>query len=233
MNRDDRIIRPSATPPQYHEVAGVSAVYPSEHRSGTWIAANQFGITLALLNWNRPKLTPKLRSRGRVILGLLSADSTAAIERALRQRTLQGVWPFRLFAFLGPEFRVREWRWDGLNLALRSHPWRSGHWFSSGLSDVVAARERRRIFDSAARDADAGTLSWLRKLHRQHGSEPGPFSVCVHRNDAATLSYTEVVLRGSHICMRYAAGQPCTSLRAGALSSAGRAILHMTRGGRA
>jgi hypothetical protein len=224
MNRDDRLSRPPATPPQHHEIAGVSAFYPSEKPAGTWIAANQFGITLALLNWNRPKLTPKLHSRGGVIPSLISADSTAALEWAFRRLSVNGVWPFRLFGFFRAEFQVREWRWNGLDLAVRAHPWQRDHWFSSGLSDLKAARQRWRIFDSAARDSDAGTLAWLRKLHRQHGGEPGPFSVCVHRSDAATLSYTEVVLQGAHLSMRYAAGQPCTSLRAGALFSVALAI---------
>jgi hypothetical protein len=159
-----------------------------------------------------------------VIPALIFADSTAALEQAAWQLSLHGVWPFRLFGFSGAEFRVREWRWDGLDLAVGSHPWQRDHWFSSGRSDQKAARQRRRIFDSAARDPHTGSLAWLRKLHRQHGGEPGPFSVCVHRNDAATLSYTEVVLQGAHLSMRYAAGQPCTSLRPEALSSVGLAI---------
>ena len=27
-------------------------MYPSDGTGGTWIAANEYGITLALLNWN-------------------------------------------------------------------------------------------------------------------------------------------------------------------------------------
>ena len=35
-----------------------------------------------------------------------------------------------------------------------------------------------------------GRLNWLRRLHRSHLPERGPFSICMHRSDAATVSYT-------------------------------------------
>ena len=223
MNRDDSLGRPAALPPALRRVAGVDTVYPTDP-AGTWIAANEFGITLALINWDRPKLTPKLHSRGGVIPAVIGCTSTAAAATKLSELDLHGVWPFRLFGFFGNERTVREWRWNGSRLAAQSHLWQREHWFSSGLSDLKAAQQRRRIVDSASRDASLGKPAWLRKLHRQHGDGPGPFSICVHRNDAATLSYTEVVLHRAHLSMRYAAGQPCTSLRPGNLLSLELAI---------
>jgi hypothetical protein len=40
----------------------------------------------------------------------------------------------------------------------------------------------------------------------------GSFSICVHRPDAATVSYTEASFNGGNLSMRYHAGYPCQAL---------------------
>jgi hypothetical protein len=40
----------------------------------------------------------------------------------------------------------------------------------------------------------------------------GSFSICVHRPDAATVSYTETFFTGGKLSMRYHAGHPCQAL---------------------
>ena len=78
MNRDEKIARGTGFPPEIHEFEGVKAIYPSDGDGGTWFATNEYGITLALLNWN--DVTPhgthaKTRSRGRVIPALIDSRS--------------------------------------------------------------------------------------------------------------------------------------------------------------
>ena len=190
MNRDDALNRPEAEPPALFRCGGVAAVYPHERPAGTWIAASEYGVSFAVLNWDRPKPGAKGQSRGGVIPAVISCPSLADAQSALAARELGGAWPFRLFGFFGPKRLVCEWRWDGAKLAAQSHPWKHKHWFSSGLSDKEAARRRQPLCDSALRLPGCGTLAWLRRVHCVHGEAPGPFSICVHRPDAATLSYT-------------------------------------------
>ncbi len=45
---------------------------------------------------------------------------------------------------------------------------------------------------------------------RSHLPERGPFSICMHRSDAATVSYMEVAVSGQRATMRYKPG-PCCS----------------------
>jgi len=52
-------------------------------------------------------------------------------------------------------------------------------------------------------------VSWVKNLHQSHDPVPGPFSICVHRKDAATVSYTEVRCGGEAISMSYRSGSPC------------------------
>ena len=52
-------------------------------------------------------------------------------------------------------------------------------------------------------------VRWVRNLHQSHDPVPGPFSICVHREEAATVSYTEVRCSGQRISMSYRGGSPC------------------------
>ena len=52
MNRDERLTRSAALSPLTFRAGDLLTVYPFEEGGGTWIACNQHGLTLALLNWN-------------------------------------------------------------------------------------------------------------------------------------------------------------------------------------
>lgn len=212
MNRDERLTRPVASPPQVRQRAGTEILYPTEPSGGTWIACNQRGILLALLNWNDlapgPILT-KTKSRGFLIPTLISGHNLAAVESSLARVMLDGVLPFRLFGFFPGETSAVLWRWDGTRKSRQALPWSRGHWFSSSLSDQAAEEQRGVACEAAASQPGFGTPESLRLLHASHSSAAGPFSVCVHRPDAATVSYTEVICREKTLLMRYRTGSPC------------------------
>ena len=206
MNRDEQIARARAHPPC---IIG-NAIYPREPSTeGTWLAINSSGLTLALLNKNEDGPLPvKLRSRGEFIPALISADSLAAVHRRLMEIGFKGVWPFRLIAISAEEREVCEWAW-GTQLMQNYYEWEPRHWFSSGMSDNEANRIRGNVFERAWRRSDAGSPQWLRELHRSHEPTQGAFSACVHRDDAATVSYSEISLERGEAIFRYTAGHPC------------------------
>lgn len=210
MNRDERLARVEALPPSSFRFPETSALYPYEPGGGTWIAVNRHGVTLALLNLGAP-LGGKQRSRGEVIPAVITSVALAEAEASLRHLDLDGTLPFRLVGIFGRERRIVQWCWDGWELRREPFPWRRQHWFSSGISDVRARRARKPIFDAAWRHRPADPLAWLRRMHRCHQPAPGAFSICVHRPDAGTRSYTEVLCSRSAIRMRYLSGPPCAS----------------------
>ena len=65
----------------------------------------------------------------------------------------------------------------------------------------------RQNFQRALRQYSVGRLDWLRRLHRSHAPQAGPFSACMHRTDAATVSY-RVAVSSRRATMRYRAGTP-------------------------
>lgn len=212
MNRDERLTRPKAFPPRITGAGTVQAIYPREDGGGTWIGANETGISFSLLNRNRTSLeAAKLRSRGEVIPPLLESCDRQSAELRIKAMDLRDIFPFRLIALFPGEQRVCQWNWDGEQLESFHLPWRARHWFSSGISDELAREVRGLSCTEAWKQHDAGSLGWLRNLHVSHAPEQGSFSICMHRQDAATVSYTEIVCDSRGLVMRYRAGNPCDS----------------------
>lgn len=212
MNRDELLTRSTALRPESHSQSGMEYVCPREPSGGTWIACNSLGNLLALLNWNEidvEHLGEKRRTRGLVIPDLIQAKDASSTDAGLHRLSLDGVFPFRLIGVFRKEGRLIEWRWDGSRVHRIESPWARKHWFSSSLSDTSAAENRGRVCEAASFYPAVGTTSWLRSLHRSHDPEPGPYSICVHRLDAATVSYTEVDCCPQHISMSYLPGSPC------------------------
>ncbi len=212
MNRDELLTRPTALLPRIYSQDGMEYVCPREPFGGTWIASNNLGNLLALLNWNEidvEHLGEKRRTRGLVSPDLILEENLSSTGTRLGHLSLEGIFPFRLVGVFFNEKQLIEWRWDGNCIQRIESAWVRKHWFSSGLSDTKATEERGRVCQAASLDPAVGNTNWLRKLHRSHEPEPGPFAVCVHRLDAATVSYTEVDCCPSHISMSYLSGNPC------------------------
>lgn len=225
MNRDELLSRAPALPPQKLSINGIDVIYPREPAGGTWIACNSRGNLLALLNWNVPgaaQIAAKPKSRGEVIPQLIDAPDCLSTERRFDSLPLAGTFPFRLIGFFRRSKEIREWRWDGTRVQNLQLPWSRNHWFSSSISDRAAEIVRGKICHAAPPSQLGEEVDWLQTLHRAHGLRPGAFSICMHRPDAATVSYTEVQCTGDLTRMRYQQGSPC--LAACALNPAWQVI---------
>jgi hypothetical protein len=174
---------------------------------------NDTGACIALINWysvaTRVRRHPV--SRGEVVKSVRASDSADAADAGLRGLALGRINPFRLIGIFPRTEEVFEWRWDLKQLVRKQRPWKTQQWASSGFDEPAAQRARGRIFRSALRERSAGRLDWLRRLHRSHSPQSGPFSTCMHRSDAATVSYTEIAVSDGRAKMGYHAGPPCNT----------------------
>jgi Transport and Golgi organisation 2 len=212
MNRDEKRDRFTGLAPAVVDLENRRAIFPREPAGGTWISANDAGICLALINWHRIEREPKkdVLSRGIVVRELAGKSTADEIQDSITRLPLCKLRPFRLITIVPSEKRVIEYQWNVECLAICDHEWQRQHWFSSGFDERRAELERHRICDAANDQQSAETLSWLRQLHRSHAPKRGPFSICMHRSDAATVSYTEVAVSKQRATMRYKSG-PCCS----------------------
>lgn len=211
MNRDERRTRPQAHPPALVLCGSLAAIHPSEPGGGTWMGVNERGLAFALLNWNScpdPHM-PILESRGRLIPLLLKGSGPCEAAAILEGCDLTRTKPFRLIMTFPRELHLSEWMWDGAALASRSHAWVRRHWFSSGFDEAGASRLRGSAARSAESDPDAETREWILRIHRSHIPEPSAYSICMHREDALTVSLTTIDFTESRVSMGYHDGPPC------------------------
>jgi Transport and Golgi organisation 2 len=210
MNRDEKRSRPKGLPPSEKTIDDRRVICPSEPGGGTWISLNDSGVTLALINWySVPLRVPNNPiSRGEII-PFTTAESPEVVDIAFSYLPLPRTNAFRLIGIFPQSKQVLEWRWDLSRLVRKAHHWRSQQWISSGFDEPTAQNIRSQTFTEFLTQASAGTSSWLRRLHASHTPERGPFSTCMHRPDAVTVSYTEISVTTREASVRYYPGAPC------------------------
>lgn len=215
MNRDEKLTRPIGRPPQARRVNGRIVLCPSEPRGGTWIATNDAAATFALINWYSipARVESTAVSRGAVVDRASVTNLPEAAQAALGGLPLNRINPFRLIGVFPKPREIVEWRWDLQQLVRKNLRWQTQQWISSGFDEPTAQRERSATFCQAQQQSSAGGLDWLRRLHQSHSPHAGPFSICMHRADAATVSYTEVSVVARNATMRHFVGTPCQTQR--------------------
>lgn len=215
MNRDEKLTRIPGFAPARKTIDGCDILAPSEPGGGTWIALNEGGTTLALINWYavdaRINLNPI--SRGQIVNATCTSSTPEQAQRALVRMPLPRVNPFRLIGIFPATNEIVEWRWDLKKLVPEKCSWQTQQWVSSGFDERSAQQIRGKLFEKALGQKSACSRDWLWRLHRSHVPVSGPFSVCMHRDDAATVSYTEVAVLRRELTMRHHHGAPCTCNR--------------------
>jgi len=211
MNRDELASRGPALPPSPGVTAGCRYLAPTDRDGGgSWIAANEDGLTVGLLNhypvgFAAPPPAGGFRSRGLLVVDLVACSSVRAVADALARARLDSYRPFTLLAVAASD-DVAVWRWDGDGALDRVAEPRPPLSSSSFDGEAVVARRTEtyaRIVGSAP------TVELLERYHASHRPEAGPYSVCAHRDDGGTRSLTRVLASARTVEMRYNAGPPC------------------------
>ena len=211
FNRDELKTRLIAHPPSIHRESRLHYIAPIDaDAGGTWIGVNQFGITICLLNFyhaamNRQLSAEDYTSRGLLVKSLLTHETLSDIFGQYSKAELRQFRPFKLLA-IGPESAVQGLVWDGTNAEIARNP-EPPLSSSSFLSEQVIEQRRRLFREIRAREGNASEA--LIDYHRSHFPEKGPFSVCMHREEAHTVSFSRVVVTAEHITFHYTSGAPC------------------------
>lgn len=216
FNRDERRSRPRARPPRVVRSAdGLPFIAPMDPvGGGSWLALNAAGLCLGLLNHYEPEGRPPTGvatiSRGQLVWRLAALPDAEGVRAGLR-RILEGErpQPFDLLLAKAGKFRqVLRLRWDGE--ALREEDLSEGPpLISSSAHDprnVVAGRLAQHTAISGGGPLDAAARL---AFHRSHRPKRGARSVCMHRPDARTVSYSQLRVATGELSFRYAAGAPC------------------------
>jgi hypothetical protein len=200
MNRDERRLRPVARPPAIQTRAGASVVWPEDPLSGgTWIAATDAGLALALLNVDAQRRTDDRLSRGLVIPALADARSLEDVETRLGRLDPAAFAAFRLVAIMRDQILV----YASLDRTMvRGRVGRARLLASSSLGDALVEPMRAQLFATLlGREADP----WLAqtRLHQHAWPDRRHLSVMMTRSDACTVSQTEIVLAPDRVMLTY------------------------------
>lgn len=219
FTRDEQRTRAAGLGPRlvYGRTApGGRAVLPVDPVSGgTWIAANDAGLILCLMNVTGPGPYPEpggqvagrcgpALSRGTIIPGLMHLGSMEQIEQALAGRSLADMPPFRLVAVDAEQ--VRTWVWRGSQGRLeaeRALP--AGQALcigTSGLGDELVHGPRVELFEQMLRRGGC-TPQTQDAFHRHRWADRPEWSVSMARTDARSVSRTSVARRAGLVCMEY------------------------------
>jgi hypothetical protein len=226
FNRDERLERGPELPASALETNGVRWIAPRDGDfGGAWVAVNELGLTLAVLNAYAESLgTPPdvWTSRGRLVTELIDAANGAEATRRLPGLGLRGFRPFVLVT-LEPAAPVRVARWDGRSLALRENAEDELPLVSSGVVLEAARRHRAEVLARLAPNGIDGAT--LERFHRSHEGGPSALSVCMHRDDARTRSTCRVTVSADEVRLVHTPGPPCETAPLPAVALARRQAL--------
>jgi hypothetical protein len=176
---------------------------------GTWIGVNEFGVSVCLLNGkNASGRAPAVCSRGLIVRDLIWADSVRECALWLNQIDLTRVAPF-VVLLLQPEMPATVGHWDGERLMLDGSADSSIPLTSSSYDPGGAREIRQKEFRTLTRSGDRIDPSALYAFHRSHRHGPSPYSVCMHRPDAETVSFSHIVVTPDEVRFSYSPAAPC------------------------
>jgi hypothetical protein len=208
-------------------------------KGGTWVGVDDRGMLLAVLNGDRPDpedapLDPI--SRGLLVNDLLADPRFSRVREELERRRLSAGMNYRPFKLVGvspgprsggrPAHILRA-EWTGTVLAFEelSGPRCavSSTYENEGVTNVRRGSFERFLMENdfviraAMADGAGGEaieelaerLAGFHASHRLEAPEGDAYTVCMHREDARTVSCTLVIVTRDHVTMRYQAGWPC------------------------
>ncbi len=211
-NRDERHSRSRASAPVVSEMRGVRFIAPADgDHGGTWIGVNQFGVALCLLNRYEDQSEGEAHpytSRGLLVKNLMDASSRIEAQTRVEGIDLSQFQPFTLAAF-EPGEKCLLIEWTGCEM--RVGDGESAKPLVSSSFDQAGARDsRKRLFEELA-GASGGSADarLLMNFHQSHAPARGPYSPCMHRDDARTVSFSYIKVAANSIRFFYFADSPC------------------------
>ncbi|MEM0895834.1 MAG: NRDE family protein, partial [Verrucomicrobiota bacterium] len=208
FNRDESKRRGLAEPPAKQvTVSGTRFIAPRDSdRGGTWLLANERGLTLAILNhYAASHQAPEMEARSRGDIPLLLADcaSTNDVDTRMEPLSLTEFRPFFLLS-LSPEGGPRLHEWNGIELTLKnsvSPPFTTSSFKSQQVIQYRIDQYRHMV---PSTDGETG----LEEYHRfMHASE-GALGVRMRRPDAQTVSFSRITVNEEQIRFDYRPDPP-------------------------
>lgn len=207
-NRDEKLTRKPALEPRLAVRNGTRFLAPVDGDfGGTWIATNEFGVSVCLLNGanltgSEIHVTAPWRSRGLLPLDLIPEPTVTAICKRLKETDLSAFAPFTLAA-LEPGHPAAVLEWDGSKKTLLFEEAERFMLTSSSFDSEEVRRRRQEEYDRVQAGEE------LFDFHRSHAPARSAYSTCMHRADAETVSFSWIRVSELTATFYYTPAAPC------------------------
>jgi hypothetical protein len=213
FSRDELHARTPARPPEVETLNGVRVLAPLDVQGGgTWLASNEAGLTVCLLNHYPDRWGPgSWKSRGLLVRALSPLGNSHQVRDHLEGISLLEYPRFSLLAFSTKGATAR-WLWNGEELREFGPP--ESPLSSSSLYPRLVPMLRRRLFRQATRGGSR-PLTPERQVALHRGRRPWPpaFAVAMSRRDRGTVSLTRIRSTRTEVTMDYWEGDPAENPR--------------------
>lgn len=203
-NRDERLHRKQAIPPERYSYRDSTLIYPKDaDAGGTWIAMHENGNTAVLLNGGfvrHVSLPPYRKSRGIVFLEVITDD--VPVGKFLSM-DLFHIEPFTLVVFAGND--LYECRWDGSRkYCTQLEKYRQYMWSSATLYDEEVIKRREQWFTKWLNETPLPTQLDILHFHQFAGNGDTYNNLRMNRNGMVfTVSVTGIELNDKKGIMHY------------------------------
>lgn len=209
FNRDELLTRQRALRPSIKEHHQVRFIAPTDSDAGgTWISVNQFGTSLCLLNnYGAQAKQSGIHwiSRGQLVHELAHFADIADVQNHVESTELGHYRPFDLLA-LSLTRHIRLLSWDGVMLRVSNTPTMPITSSSFNTEKVIASRLRQFAHYTSSDNPHPEELA---NYHASHLPDSGPYSVCMHRDNGQTVSFSHISVQADEATFHYYDGPPC------------------------
>lgn len=206
FNRDELGTRQRALLPEIKQHQGIRFIAPTDtDAGGTWISVNEHGMTLCLLNNYVAQAQVNDKnwiSRGQLVHELSHVSNIDSLIRTVTDNTLETYRPFDLIV-LSLNGRSCRLSWDGCNLKINQSP--EMPLTSSSFQTEAVTQSRRQQF----RQTTNKSTEQFKQYHASHLPQRGAFSVCMHRDNGQTVSFSHISVTTAQANFDYFDGSPC------------------------
>jgi len=202
-NRDEKKYRPTLPPRIYTEKAA-KLVYPKDEKAGgTWIAANENGTCIVLLNGafeNHQKKQSYRKSRGAILLEAIEKENPIGYFNEIN---LFDIEPFTLI--IAQNNHLIELKWDERNKHIIEHsPLETHIWSSATLYNQEQRNLRKHWFEDFVQKNNILDEEKIHDFHANTQPENTDYGLVINRDDTLkTVSISQLVFRNNKIKMTY------------------------------
>jgi hypothetical protein len=214
-NRDEKRTRAQAVGPSRTTAGAAQFLAPVDGQAGgTWLLTNEFGLSLCVLNglalsgsmawFGRGE---RLESRGLLLPRWSAARTAVEVCELVSKTELTSTAPFTLL-IIEPEMPAMVVEWNGSEEFYLLDADAYMPLVSSSFDPDAVRAHRHREFERRLAGRPPGS-DLLYSFHESHGGYPSPYSPCMHRPDAETVSFSCVKVTPRTAEFFYLPASPC------------------------